>query len=79
MQPQKEAITETALLEMANRIIREHEDFIHGMRADRWSRRGHPGVHGEFFLAEDGTRPARPRRSSTCSSCWPSSCQASTG
>ena len=56
MQPQKEAITETALLEMANRIIREHEDFIHGMRADSVEQKGDILVFkGEFFLAEDGT------------------------
>lgn len=56
MQPQKEAITETALLEMANKIIREHEDFIHGMRADSVEQKGDILVFkGEFFLAEDGT------------------------
>ena len=31
MQPQKELITETALLEMANGIITSHADFIHGL------------------------------------------------
>jgi len=56
MQPQKELITETALLEIANKIIREHEDFIHGMRADAVQQRGDILVFkGEFFLAEDGT------------------------
>ncbi|MBP4042926.1 MULTISPECIES: YciN family protein [Aeromonas] len=56
MQPQKELITETALLEMANKIIREHEDFIHGMRADTVEQKGDILVFkGEFFLAEDGT------------------------
>ena len=56
MQPQKERITETALLEMANKIIREHEDFIHGMRADSVEQKGDILVFkGEFFLAEDGT------------------------
>ena len=56
MQPQKERITETALLEMANKIIREHEDFIHGMRADAVKQKGDILVFkGEFFLAEDGT------------------------
>ncbi len=79
MQPQKELITETALLEMANKIIKEHEDFIHGMRADSVEQKGDILVFkGEYFLAEDGTRPARPWRSSTCSSCWPSSSPAST-
>ncbi|TFF70823.1 DUF2498 family protein [Aeromonas taiwanensis] len=56
MQPQKELITETALLEMANKIIREHEDFIHGMHADTVEQKGDILVFkGEFFLAEDGT------------------------
>ncbi|MCE9943425.1 DUF2498 family protein [Aeromonas rivipollensis] len=56
MQPQKELITETALLEMANGIIKSHEDFIHGMRADSVEQKGEILVFkGEFFLAEDGT------------------------
>ena len=50
MQPEKELITETALLEMANGII------IHGMRADSVEQKGEILVFkGEFFLAEDGT------------------------
>ncbi|UAK71361.1 YciN family protein [Aeromonas enteropelogenes] len=56
MQPQKELITETALLEMANKMIREHEDFIHGMRADSVEQKGEILVFkGEYFLTEDGT------------------------
>ncbi|PJG59489.1 DUF2498 family protein [Aeromonas cavernicola] len=56
MQPQKTVISETALLAIANQIITEHEDFIHGMRADSVVQKGDILVFkGEFFLAEDGT------------------------
>jgi hypothetical protein len=74
MQPQKERITETALLEMANKIIREHEDFIHGMRADSVEQKGEILVFkGSSSWQRTAPRPARPWRCSTCSSCWPSS------
>ncbi len=79
MQPQKELITETALLEMANKIIKSHEDFIHGMRADSVEQKGDILVFkGSISWPKMAPRPARPWRSSTCSSCWPSSSPAST-
>ncbi|MGL5036261.1 MAG: DUF2498 family protein [Aeromonas sp.] len=56
MQPQKELISEAALLEIANNIINNHEDFIHGMRADSVTQRSEILVFkGEFFLSEEGT------------------------
>ncbi len=53
MQPQKELITETALLEMANKIIKEHEDFIHGMRADSVEQKG------DILVFKGGVLPRR--------------------
>ncbi len=81
MQPQKELITETALLEMANKIIKEHEDFIHGMRADSVEQKGEILVFkGSSSWPKMVLRPARPWRCSTCSSCWPAALrQVSTG
>ncbi len=56
MQADKTLITETDLLAIANKIIKEHEDFIHGMRADAVEQKGEILVFkGEYFLADDGT------------------------
>ena len=43
------------LLTMANQMIRDHEDFIHGMQADQVEQKGGILVFkGEFFLDEQG-------------------------
>ncbi|ALP42333.1 YciN family protein [Aeromonas schubertii] len=56
MHTQRESIGREALLTIANQMIREHEDFIHGMQADDVEQRGDVLVFkGEYFLAEDGT------------------------
>ncbi|ENY73566.1 YciN family protein [Aeromonas diversa] len=56
MQTERILIDQTELLAMANKMIREHEDFIHGMQADAVEQRGDVLVFkGEYFLAEDGT------------------------
>ncbi|NHB95622.1 hypothetical protein C5470_03995 [Photorhabdus stackebrandtii] len=42
------------LLEKANRIIRQHEDFIQGMQVDDVVQKGDVLVfRGEFFLGEN--------------------------
>ena len=57
---EKELVTESELLDIANKIIKEHEDFIHGMRADAVTQKGDVLIFkGEFFLAEDGTPTAK--------------------
>ncbi|MDM5130341.1 hypothetical protein A9R10_01930 [Aeromonas piscicola] len=56
MQTEKTLLSHDELLAMANEIIKNHEDFIHGMRADSVEQKGDILVFkGEFFLAEDGT------------------------
>lgn len=40
MHTPKETLSQEALLTLANDIIRSHEDFIHGMRADGVEQRG---------------------------------------
>lgn len=56
MNNQKAQISSEELLTIANRMIREHEDFIHGMRADAVEQRGEILIFkGEYFLADDGT------------------------
>ena len=74
--PQKERITETALLEMANKDHSVNTRTSSTACAPtRWSRRGHSGVQGEFFLAEDGTPTGRQDHGGVhhVRSCWPSS------
>ncbi|MDO2947020.1 YciN family protein [Aeromonas simiae] len=56
MRSERAPISQEELLTMANRMIREHEDFIHGMQADAVEQRGDVLVFkGEYFLADDGT------------------------
>jgi hypothetical protein len=56
MHTPKETLSQEALLTLANGIIRSHEDFIHGMRADGVEQRGDVLVFkGEYFMTDDGT------------------------
>ncbi|EOD53709.1 YciN family protein [Aeromonas molluscorum] len=56
MHTPKETLSQEALLTLANDIIRSHEDFIHGMRADGVEQRGDVLVFkGEYFMTDDGT------------------------
>lgn len=56
MQTERTLIDQEALLAIANKMIQEHEDFIHGMQANAVEQRGDVLVFkGEYFLAEDGT------------------------
>ncbi|OIV46306.1 hypothetical protein BK025_12570 [Sodalis sp. TME1] len=49
------AIDRKSLLEEANRIIRDHEDYMHGMLATEVEQKGPVLVfRGEFFLDEQG-------------------------
>ncbi|MEQ4923497.1 YciN family protein [Proteus hauseri] len=60
MQNQTTPITTEMLLEKANKIIREHEDYIQGMRADSVEQKGNVLVFkGEFFLDEQGLPTAK--------------------
>ncbi|MBK5073143.1 YciN family protein [Budviciaceae bacterium CWB-B4] len=52
---QTSPISRQALLIEANEIIRNHEDFLHGMEATGVEQKGDVLVfRGEFFLDEDG-------------------------
>lgn len=60
MQKQPTLITRDELLEKANKIIKEHEDFIHGMYATTVEQHDSTLVFkGEFFLDEDGVPTAK--------------------
>lgn len=51
----RQPIQHQDLLTMANQMIRDHEDFIHGMQADQVEQKGGILVFkGEFFLDEQG-------------------------
>lgn len=55
MSKQTTPITTEMLLEKANKIIREHEDYLQGMRADHVEQKGNVLVFkGEYFLDEQG-------------------------
>lgn len=55
MRTETTPISRQALLEEANQLIRNHEDFIHGMEATDVEQKGHVLVfRGEFFLDKDG-------------------------
>lgn len=55
-------ITAQALLEKANKIIREHEDYLQGMSANSVEQKGDILIFkGEYFLDEQGL----PTRKST--------------
>ncbi|MCD1126760.1 YciN family protein [Jinshanibacter sp. LJY008] len=52
---QTSPISRQALLTEANEIIRNHEDFLHGMEATDVEQKGDVLVfRGEFFLDKDG-------------------------
>ncbi|QBH96182.1 DUF2498 family protein [Limnobaculum zhutongyuii] len=52
---QTSPISRQALLTEANEIIRNHEDFLHGMEATDVEQKGDVLVfRGEYFLDEDG-------------------------
>ncbi|MCS3455254.1 DUF2498 family protein [Aeromonas rivuli] len=56
MHTQKETLSQEALLTLANELIRNHDEFIHGMHADAVTQRGDVLVFkGEYFLSDDGT------------------------
>ncbi|GAA3890541.1 MULTISPECIES: YciN family protein [Gibbsiella] len=53
-------INRESLLAEANNIIREHEDYLHGMVATEVEQKGHVLVfRGEFFLDPDGLPTAK--------------------
>ncbi|BFO10310.1 hypothetical protein GGER_28200 [Serratia rubidaea] len=60
-------INRKALLEEANNIIRQHEDYLHGMIAtDVEQKNGVLVFRGEYFLDPDGLPTAKPRRCLIC-------------
>ncbi|MEW7314885.1 YciN family protein [Buttiauxella gaviniae] len=55
MQPTTQPIDKQSLLVEANKVIREHEDFMHGMEAtDVEQKNGVLVFKGEYFLDEQG-------------------------
>lgn len=55
MQRTTQAISRQALLEKANRLLREHDDYLAGMQADEVIQQGDVLVfRGPFFLDVDG-------------------------
>ncbi|MFV9669487.1 hypothetical protein CKF43_09820 [Pantoea graminicola] len=55
MQKTTQAISRQALLEKANALIREHDDYVAGMQADEVTQQGDVLVfRGPFFLDADG-------------------------
>lgn len=53
-------ISRQTLLEEANQLIRNHEDFIHGMEATDVEQKGSVLVFkGEYFLDKDGLPTAK--------------------
>jgi hypothetical protein len=55
MQPTTQPIDKQSLLIEANKIIRAHEDFMHGMEAtDVEQKNGVLVFRGEYFLDEQG-------------------------
>ncbi len=60
MQRQTQPATRETLLEEANKIMREHEDFIQGMIAtDVVEKNGVLVFRGEYFLDEQGLPTAK--------------------
>ncbi|EON88261.1 Protein of uncharacterised function (DUF2498) [Plesiomonas shigelloides] len=52
---EKQPITRAAMLELANKMIAEHEDFMHGMHADDVEQKNGVLVfRGNYFLDEKG-------------------------
>ncbi|MDQ1214770.1 YciN family protein [Pantoea anthophila] len=55
MQTPTQAISRQALLEKANALIKEHDDYLAGMQADDVSQQGDVLVfRGPFFLDDQG-------------------------
>jgi len=60
MQTPTQAISRQALLEKANALIREHDDYLAGMQADDVSQQGDVLVfRGPFFLDDQGLPTAK--------------------
>lgn len=60
MRNQTSPITHQALLKEANEIIRNHDDYIHGIEATEVEQKGDVLVfRGEFFLDENGLPTAK--------------------
>lgn len=60
MQQNRSPIGREALLAEANRIIRQHEDYLHGMCATDVEQKGDVLVfRGEFFLDDQGLPTAK--------------------
>lgn len=56
----KEPINKTALLELANKIMQEHDDFLAGMEVnDVAEKSGVLIFKGEYFLDEQGLPTAK--------------------
>lgn len=55
MQGNTSAISREALLAEANKVIREHGDYLQGMKTTEVEQKGNVLVfRGEFFLDDDG-------------------------
>ncbi|KAF6668929.1 YciN family protein [Pantoea sp. EKM101V] len=60
MQTPTQAISRQALLEKANSLIKEHDDYLAGMQADDVSQQGDVLVfRGPFFLDDQGLPTAK--------------------
>ena len=60
MKPTTQPIDKQSLLVEANKVIREHEDFMHGMEAtDVEQKNGVLVFKGEYFLDEQGLPPGK--------------------
>ncbi|GKX54511.1 hypothetical protein SOASR030_06230 [Leminorella grimontii] len=60
MKTETTPISRQALLKEANQLIRDHEDFIHGMEATDVEQKGSVLVfRGEYFLDKDGLPTAK--------------------
>ena len=60
MQTPTQAISRQALLEKANALIKEHDDYLAGMQADDVSQPGDVLVfRGPFFLDDQGLPTAK--------------------
>lgn len=60
MRNQTSPITRQELLKEANEIIRNHDDYIHGIEATEVEQKGDVLVfRGEFFLDENGLPTAK--------------------
>lgn len=79
MQSLTQAISRQALLEKANALIKEHDDYLAGMQADEVIQQGDVLVfRGPFFLMPMACRRLKPRRCLTCSNTLPWCCRRST-